>query len=649
MRIWHFAVAILTLTSSLPLWPATAARAASFEAEVHASQEAQNGSSNSSDEDTQETSSSPASASLTFTGSSNAGGSPQRRGTTNANGSASTRFDEDGLEMSVVATNRVTTVTDGGAPLNYTSTVNANATFVDAITLTGGTADETGYIHAVFSLEGTMSSASFGGATPKSGASLEVWAFDDPGGFNLFSLASTNGSAANVPATIDFYMKYKYGKQGPFSIVVEAATFAFLNQSATNVTQSVNLGHTLKFETAEILDKDFVPVFGARIVSASGLVYPHGPLDHIELSPSTSTITAGQSQSYTVLGVDTNGNTWPLEGAATLSITPNGSCTGHSCTATVAGVHTVTANASGKTATATLTVNPGPLHHLSLSPSNATITAGGSQAYTAQGFDQYNNSLGDVTGGTTFSITPNGSCAGASCGATTAGAHTVTGTNTGKTGTASLGVNAGPLDHIALSPSSTTTTSGGSQTYTAQGFDQYDNPLGNVTAGTTFSIAPDGSCNGATCTATVIGGHTVTGNNGGKTGTASFNVVAGPPKPDLAVIAIGNPPTTINKFGKIAASDTVKNQGTAAARFSLVRYYLSSNPSKDSADKRLLGLRIIGGLAPGQSSSGGASLFVFGVTPGTYYLIGCADDTGSNGESDEGNNCLTSSTQIVVQ
>ncbi len=45
-----------------------------------------------------------------------------------------------------------------------------------------------------------------------------------------------------------------------------------------------------------------------------------------------------------------------------------------------------------------------------------------------------------------------------------------------------------------------------------------------MTGFTTFSIAPDGSCLGATCTPTSGGPHTVTGNDGGKTNTASLNV-----------------------------------------------------------------------------------------------------------------------------
>ena len=131
---------------------------------------------------------------------------------------------------------------------------------------------------------------------------------------------------------------------------------------------------------------------------------------------------------------------------------------------------------------------------------SAKIDDVSAQAYAVDGRDQYNNSLGDVTSTTTFSIAPNGSCTGASCTASTAGAHTVTGTKTGKTGSASLQVSAGTIDHIVISPATATIPAGGSQSYTAQAFDMAGNPTADVTAFTTFSISPNGSCLGATCT-----------------------------------------------------------------------------------------------------------------------------------------------------
>jgi len=263
--------------------------------------------------------------------------------------------------------------------------------------------------------------------------------------------------------------------------------------------------------------------------NTASLTVNAGPLDHLALSPASATISSGGSQAYTAQGRDQYDNSLgDVTGSTTFSISPNGSCTGATCTATVSGAHTVTGTSAGKTGTASLQVNAGStLDHIVISPSNATIGAGGSQSYTAQGFDASNNSLGDVTSNTTFSITPDGSCTGNVCTATQAGSHTVTGTDGGKTSTASLTVNAGPLDHLALSPASATISSGGSQAYTAQGRDQYDNSLGDVTGSTAFSIAPNGSCTGATCTASATGAHTVTGTSSGKTGTASLQVGAG--------------------------------------------------------------------------------------------------------------------------
>jgi hypothetical protein len=259
--------------------------------------------------------------------------------------------------------------------------------------------------------------------------------------------------------------------------------------------------------------------------TASLQVTASSTLDHIVVSPSSATISAGGSQAYTAEGFDASNNSLgDATSTTTFSISPNGSCTGNSCTATTAGAHTVTGTNAGKTSTGALTVTTGALDHLVLSPASASISSGEWQAYTAEGRDQYDNSLGDVTGSTTFSIAPNGSCTGATCTASPTGAHTVTGTNAGKTGTASLQVGAGALDHIVISPATATISARGSQAYTAQGFDASNNSLGDVTSFTTFSIAPEGTCTGSVCTANAGGAHTVTGNDGGKTSTASLTV-----------------------------------------------------------------------------------------------------------------------------
>src|SRR4029079_1815261 len=165
----------------------------------------------------------------------------------------------------------------------------------------------------------------------------------------------------------------------------------------------------------------------------------------------------------------------------TFSITPDGTCTGADCGSTISGDHTVTGTFSGKSDDADLQIDPAALDHITISPSNATITAGQTQSYTAEAFDVYGNSRGDVTGSTTFSITPDGSCTAADCGSTVSGDHTVTGEDLTKSDDAAVQLAPAALDHITLGPSSATIAAGDTQSYTAEAFDVYDNSRGDVT------------------------------------------------------------------------------------------------------------------------------------------------------------------------
>src|SRR2546425_6014979 len=156
---------------------------------------------------------------------------------------------------------------------------------------------------------------------------------------------------------------------------------------------------------------------------------------------------------------------------------------------TKAGTPTITAAGSGafsSTATQTETVNTGSLDHLSLSPITSSLTFGQSQTYIATGQDQFNNSLGDVTSASTFAITPDGSCVAATSTPSSATSHTVTGTDSGKTGTASLEVNKADTTTVVAS-STNPSGSGQSGTFTATervnspGSAAVANPSGTVT------------------------------------------------------------------------------------------------------------------------------------------------------------------------
>ena len=94
----------------------------------------------------------------------------------------------------------------------------------------------------------------------------------------------------------------------------------------------------------------------------------------------------------------------------------------------------------------------GALTSITVSPSQSTIAAGGSQAYTVEGFDVQGHDLGDVSASTTFSIDGTGSCTGAICSANDPGSYTVTATDGVATNTAQLSAVAAPVIS-GLSPS----------------------------------------------------------------------------------------------------------------------------------------------------------------------------------------------------
>ncbi|MGH7749899.1 MAG: hypothetical protein ACREQ5_34795, partial [Candidatus Dormibacteria bacterium] len=130
-------------------------------------------------------------------------------------------------------------------------------------------------------------------------------------------------------------------------------------------------------------------------------------VDHIAISPASASITAGGSQSYSVTAFDVSNSSFgDVTSSTSFSISPDGSCTANSCTATVSGPHTVTATFWGLTTTAALTVNPSAATHLAFtqSPSNsAAATVFASQPQVAVE-DQFNNIVTTSSASITLAI-----------------------------------------------------------------------------------------------------------------------------------------------------------------------------------------------------------------------------------------------------
>jgi hypothetical protein len=252
-----------------------------------------------------------------------------------------------------------------------------------------------------------------------------------------------------------------------------------------------------------------------------------GPRTGLIVTPATASRPAGVAQAYSVQGVDAFGNsTGDVTAAAVLGITPNGTCTGASCVATVAGPHVVTVTVGTQTSTASLQIVAGPVQALVVT-GPARMAAGASQPFTAQGTDAFGNPTGDLTGIALFSIAPNGACVLNICGATVAGPHTVTAVvGLNLRGTASVNVTAAGPVALVVSPDGIKLVVDQPQAFTVTGVDAFGNSLGDLTAVAVFSIDPEGSCVGNVCTLTKPGNHTVTATVGALIGQA--NVIGSP-------------------------------------------------------------------------------------------------------------------------
>ena len=219
----------------------------------------------------------------------------------------------------------------------------------------------------------------------------------------------------------------------------------------------------------------------------------------------------------------------------------------------------------------------GSLDHIVITPSSSTIGAGGSQSYTVEAFDVFNNSLGDVTGSTGFGITPDGSCTGASCTATVVGSHTVTATYAGQTDTSTLTVVSAPADPsastIAAAPGSITANGTSTSAVTVQLKDIFGNNRGGggnvvalaTTTGTLSGVTDNGNGTySATLTsATSVGTASITGTLDGVAIVSTASVVFTPgAATHLAVTGAASTTAGVAAGVTVTAKDAFDNTAT---------------------------------------------------------------------------------------
>jgi hypothetical protein len=131
---------------------------------------------------------------------------------------------------------------------------------------------------------------------------------------------------------------------------------------------------------------------------------------------------------------------------------------------------------------------------------------------------------------------------------------------------------------------------------------------------------------------------------------ASFSwSIAAPSRPDLVATSVSDPPATVLPGSRFSVTDTVLNQGSAAAGASTTRYYLSLVPGKTPQSTLLPGPRAVESLGTDARSQGTKPVVVpASLAPATYYLLACADDMARVIEMDESNNCAVAAARVTV-
>jgi subtilase family serine protease len=118
--------------------------------------------------------------------------------------------------------------------------------------------------------------------------------------------------------------------------------------------------------------------------------------------------------------------------------------------------------------------------------------------------------------------------------------------------------------------------------------------------------------------------------------------------PDLAQLAVSNPPATAAIGGTFSVTDTVANQGAIATSTTKTSYYLSLDTVKGAGDVLLGGSRSVGSVAAGGQNTGARVVTIPTLPAGAYYLLACADGTKLAVESNEGNNCKHAAATITI-
>ncbi len=267
-------------------------------------------------------------------------------------------------------------------------------------------------------------------------------------------------------------------------------------------------------------------------------------LTALSITPSAPSLPKGGTRQLTAMGAYSDGTsrdmtatvTWSSAAPTIASVNGAGLVTG-----VATGSATLSAASGSVTAQAQASVSAASLHSLSVTPTNASVTIGGTKAYTATGTFS-DGSTGPVSA-TWISSTPAVASISASGVATglAAGSTTVSAAAGTVTGTTVLAVTGATLSSIQVLPANPSVAKGSSTPLTATGTytDGSTASLTNSVTWTSGSAAIALVNSGGMVSGVEVGSTAITATSGAVSGSRTVTVTA-----TLSVTAIAVSPTS---------------------------------------------------------------------------------------------------------
>jgi hypothetical protein len=381
---------------------------------------------------------------------------------------------------------------DYGTSTSYGSSTPVDSAMVTSHQVTlSGLAASTTYYYQVRSSDSKNNHGNSGGHTFKTSGFSIAGAISPATGGSGATL--TLSGAASTTTTADSLGNYTFMglANGTYTVAPSHAGFTFTPSSQSTTVSGAN-------------------VTGVNFTDSAAPVAPS-----ITTQPTSQTVTAGQTASFTVAATGTAPLSYQwqksganIAGATTASYTTPVTTTGDSG-ATFAVVVTNTAGTVTSSA-ATLTVNPATLVSIAVTPANPSIIKGATQQFTATG--TFSDSSTQVLSNAVWaSATPGVATINATGLATAvgAGSSTISATVGGITGSTLLTVTPATLVSIAVTPANPSITKGATQQFTATGTFS-DSSMQVLTNAVWASATPGVATINATGLATGVGAGTST-------------------------------------------------------------------------------------------------------------------------------------------